>query len=99
MVSRFLVENFETTPFAQAKYIMKRCRTVAIVLFCVSTFATLGGRAAVGQPNKSDVVTPPRRPADFKPYQYEYTTEQLRENILGRPDETSSRGMEGDSGR
>ena len=53
--------------------------TRSVIAFVLVAFPTaLPGADVVPPPSP---VVPPRRPADFKPYRYEYTTEQLREKF------------------
>jgi alpha-L-fucosidase len=49
------------------------------ILLVVSSFQPLFGQAA--EPTTSKAVVPPRRPADFSPYKYRFTTEEMRERF------------------
>ena len=47
----------------------------AALFFVLSNIGPAGGEESASAP------TPPKRPADFKPFQFEYTTEQLKEEF------------------
>ena len=70
---------------------MPRTTTVwmATLLLAIQSSA-LYGQNAVLPP--SGGAAPPKRPADFKPYRYRYTTEELRGEIRSRPNEAGRSG-------